>query len=93
MLKKAVCSALIVMSAVAMADQDKAATPTLKQESAASSFKALDTNKDGVIDQNEANADKDLARVFPTVAKHGKLRLKAYSTWKANEMKKPGIAS
>ena len=45
-------------------------------------FSRLDTNHDGYIDKNEANADKSLATSFDHLAASGKLDKKAYNAWR-----------
>lgn len=51
-------------------------------------FEQLDRNQDGTIDMDEAKADKELAAVFATLAKQGKLEEKEYVNWRAEHAKK-----
>ena len=44
-------------------------------------FKKLDKNHDGMIDKNEAKADKALSKEFKKVAKNGKLDQQGYNKW------------
>ena len=44
-------------------------------------FQSLDKNKDGVIDTQEAKADKALSTQFKTIAKKGKLDEAGYMNW------------
>jgi len=50
-------------------------------------FRKLDTNKDGVIDKQEARHDKALSKAFKDVAKKGKINETEYMHWQ--QLKKP----
>lgn len=44
-------------------------------------FESLDKNKDGMIDAQEAKADKALSNQFKTIAKKGKIDKASYMNW------------
>ena len=88
MSKKFIYIVLMLVGVNAFAQEDEQPVTANENEHEKSSFQMLDSNSDGVIDQMEAKADKNLDQAFLTIAKQGKIEPKTYMEWKRSEAKK-----
>jgi len=81
---------LALSSAIASAEEAASMAPqaapapaakTAKPDRLQAMFDKLDANHDGMIDKNEAKANKRLSRSFNKVAKNGKLDKDGFMKW------------
>lgn len=84
-----IAAAAILASATALGagSTDTATGEMTREQQLEEMFSRIDANGDGVIDANEARADKGLASAFPRIAGSGTLDRQQFAAWmKAYDM-------